>query len=222
MAIRAVTFDVGGTLIEPFPSVGAVYAQVAREHGHECCPDALTRQFGDFWSGRARFEYTRAEWFEAVQHSFRGHAEVSPDLFGRIYDRFTEASSWRLFDDALPALRGLAERGVRLAVISNWDDRLEPLLVNLGIRGYFEHLTVSGILGRHKPDGAVFAHALQGLRLEPGEVLHVGDSLCEDVEGARAAGLRAARIRRRGLEQTEDLTELTVLPAILEKIEKES
>lgn len=208
MRIRAVTFDVGGTLIEPFPSVGAVYAEVARDHGFECCPETLTRQFGAFWSGRPRFGYTRHEWFEVVRHSFAGLAEISEPVFANIYDRFTEARAWRLFDDVLPTLDALRSHGVRAAVISNWDDRLEPLLVNLGIRDRFEHLTVSGLLGFHKPEPRIFEHALSALDLRPEQVLHVGDSQKEDVDGAKAAGIHAVRIRRSGLERAADIPSL--------------
>src|SRR5688572_16606491 len=97
--IRAVTFDVGGTLIEPFPSVGEVYAEVARGFGMACCPDTISRQFGEAWSLRTRFEYSRQEWFEVVKHSFRGFGDVSEPLFNTVYERFCEPQAWRVFDD---------------------------------------------------------------------------------------------------------------------------
>ena len=214
-SIRAVTFDVGGTLIEPFPSVGAVYADVAREFGLDCCPETLTRQFMDYWIGRTRFDYTHQEWFEVVQHAFRGYGDVTRELFVTVYDRFCEAAAWRLFDDALPALDALRDRGLRLAVISNWDERLEPLLGKLGLHARFEHITVSGKLGRHKPDREIFDHASRGLRIRPENILHVGDSLREDVEGAKGAGFHAARIRRQGCEQPHDIARLEELASLL-------
>jgi putative hydrolase of the HAD superfamily len=220
VSIRAVTFDVGGTLIEPFPSVGAVYAEVARGFGIECCPDTLTRQFAEAWVARTSFEYSRLEWFDVVRHSFRGFAEVSEGLFTSVYDRFTEAAAWKLFDDALPALEMLRERGLRLAVISNWDDRLEPLLERLGVSDFFEQVTVSGKLGWHKPHLEVFAHTLRALRLPPESVLHVGDSEREDVAGARAAGLSAARVRRTGVEKTGDISDLTEIANVLDCLER--
>src|SRR5580700_10426449 len=47
LPIRAVTFDVGGTLIEPWPSVGRVYAEVAARHGLEVAAEDLDRQFAE-------------------------------------------------------------------------------------------------------------------------------------------------------------------------------
>src|SRR5687767_15045116 len=69
MRFKAITFDAGGTLIEPWPSVGAVYAEVAREFGIECSAERLTAQFVASWSGRTGFRYTREEWAEVVRDS---------------------------------------------------------------------------------------------------------------------------------------------------------
>ena len=74
--IRAVTFDAGGTLIEPWPSVGGVYAQVAAEFGLSCDAETLNRGFGQAWRGRSDFNYTRAEWFEV-------YAKVLPNSANR-------------------------------------------------------------------------------------------------------------------------------------------
>ena len=61
--IRAVTFDVGGTLIEVWPSVGHVYAEVAAWHGVEG-PSAgmINRRFAAAWKAARQFKYSRAHW----------------------------------------------------------------------------------------------------------------------------------------------------------------
>jgi putative hydrolase of the HAD superfamily len=85
---------------------------------------------------------------------------------------------------------------VRLAVISNWDERLEPLLKKLGLHSYFEAIVISCDVGFTKPSPVIYGHALRRLGLPPEAVLHVGDSAREDVEGARAAGMRAQLVNR--------------------------
>src|SRR5512133_1823564 len=61
--LQAITFDVGGTLLEPWPSVGHVYAEVAARHGLPgLAPEALNRQFHAAWRALPEFHYTRAEW----------------------------------------------------------------------------------------------------------------------------------------------------------------
>jgi putative hydrolase of the HAD superfamily len=218
IAVEAVTFDAGGTLIEPWPSVGAVYAEVARDFGVKCDESLLTAQFVNAWSLRTAFRYTREEWAEVVRASFDGMADVSEELFNAIYERFAEARSWLIYDDVIPTLQKLERTGVKLAVVSNWDERLGPLLRQLGLETYFDEVIVSSRVGAHKPDGRIFHRAAEGLRVKPTEILHVGDSWREDVEGAKAAGMSAVRIRRSGVEKAEDIGSLTDLVAMAESV----
>ena len=213
--ILAVTFDAGGTLIEPWPNVGAVYAAVARDFGLECEPYRLTAQFKDAWTSRTGFRYTRDEWAEVVRHSFAGMTEVSPELFDAIYRRFAQPESWLIYDDVIPTLQKLESLGIKLAVISNWDARLGPLPQKLGLATYFDEILISSELNVHKPDQRIFRHAAEKLAVSPGQMLHVGDSLQEDVHGARSIGATAFRIRRSGGNGTDELESLTAIPLLL-------
>lgn len=191
------TFDVGGTLIEPWPSVGHIYAEVAARFGVRAEPARLNRQFAAAWRAKRGFDYSRAAWLDLVGRSFAGIAEPLPEgYFAAVYERFAEPGAWRVFDDVVPALDALARRGVRLGVISNWDERLEPLLERLGLRRHFEVIVVSCHAGFTKPAADIFRRATEQLALAPEAILHVGDSRAEDLSGARAAGLRARLIRR--------------------------
>ena len=91
------------------------------------------------------------------------------------------------------ALRG---RGLGLAVVSNFDSRLPPLLDALGLAPFFDAVACSGAVGAAKPDGAIFAHALAALGVDAHEALHVGDSRVNDYDGARAAGIEALLVDR--------------------------
>src|SRR5437762_4021802 len=69
--IRAVTFDVGGTLIAPWPSVGAVYAGAAARHGAKnLSPEILTRQFDEIWRAKKNFDHSREAWKKLVTATF--------------------------------------------------------------------------------------------------------------------------------------------------------
>ncbi len=197
-SIRAVTFDVGGTLIEPWPSVGRVYAQIAERHGVHVSAEQLDGQFAAAWKAKKNFGYSMSDWSDLVNHSFAGLAGAPPNeaLFSDLYRHFATAAPWRVFDDVLPCLQRLKQRGLKLGIISNWDERLRPLLRALEFDQYFDAVIVSGELGCHKPDAAVFNTAAQQLAI-PGEaILHVGDSVAEDFEGARKAGFRAVLLQR--------------------------
>jgi putative hydrolase of the HAD superfamily len=220
--IQAVTFDVGGTLIEPWPSVGHVYAEVAAWHGlRNLSPDALNRQFATAWSALKEFNHSRAEWAGLVQATFRGVAEAprGPAFFADLYARFGEPGAWRVFDDVVPTLEALASLGIKLGVISNWDERLRPLLRRLKLHDYFETIVVSHEVGFPKPSPVIFQHAAEKLALPAEAILHVGDSLEMDAQGARAAGLAALELRRDAggisADQVKTLLDLqTLLPAL--------
>lgn len=199
--IQAITFDVGGTLIDPWPSVGHVYAEVAAQHGiRGADPAVLNRRFAEAWRAKSDFDYSRAAWAEIVSKTFAVPmtSRQELDFFADLYERFADPEVWRVHEDVVPTLEKLRARGLKLGIISNWDERLRALLGKLKLDRFFEVVVVSSEFGQHKPAVAIFQHTLQQLRL-PGEaVLHVGDSIVEDVEGSTGAGLRAVRLNRGG------------------------
>ena len=194
--IRAVTFDAGGTLIEPWPSVGHVYADIAARHGVHADPAKLNERFAQSWRAKQGFDYSRAHWLSLVEEAFGGIAPVSGGMFDSIYNHFKLATPWRVFEDVAPVLNELKARGLKLAIISNWDERLRPLLRELELDRHFDVMIISIEAGAHKPERKIFAEALRQLNLRPDEALHIGDGLREDVEGARGAGMRALLLDR--------------------------
>lgn len=183
----------------PWPSVGHVYARVAAAHiGFSADPHQITQQFVKAWRARGDFDYSREGWFDLVRHSFHGVTEVSETLFTALYDSFSTHDAWRVYDDVIPTFEALQSKGIRLAVISNWDNRLKPTLKSVGLHDYFEVITVSGEHGHNKPAREIFDHTATALELAPDQILHIGDSLREDYEGARAAGSHALHLDRDG------------------------
>jgi putative hydrolase of the HAD superfamily len=199
--VRAVTLDVGGTLLKPWPSVGHVYAAVAAEFGMKGMgPEQLNEQFKRAWSSCSKFDYTRGAWQEVVNQTFAGLVAAAPSsaCFDAIYECFARPESWRLFEDVLPTLAALRARGLRLGVISNWDERLRPLLDRLQLSSWFEVMVVSHDVKCTKPDPEIFARAAAQFGLPPAALLHVGDGEREDVAGARGAGFAAVHLQRGG------------------------
>jgi putative hydrolase of the HAD superfamily len=82
--------------------------------------------------------------------------------------------------------------------VSNFDDRLLPLLAALGISERVDAVVPSSLAGSAKPDARIFHAALARLDVLPAAALHVGDDPSRDVTGARRAGLRAALVDRHG------------------------
>jgi putative hydrolase of the HAD superfamily len=198
--IRAVTFDAGGTLIEPWPSVGHVYAEVAAKHGQPgISPEVLNRNFAEEWKKKRDFQHTEADWAGLVDSTFADLLESPPSrtFFPALYGRFAEPGAWRICDDVLPTLDELASRQLPLAVVSNWDERLRPLLERLRLNRYFDTIIVSCEVAFAKPSPVIFEVAAQRLGIPPENILHVGDSRAEDLDGARSAGFQALVIDRR-------------------------
>jgi len=197
---RAVTFDVGNTLIEAWPSVGHVYAEVAAAHGHPgFAPEELNRRFRAAFRAHGKAVNTKPEWARIVDATFAGWLPepASEKIFPELYDRFAQASAWRIFEDVEPVLRALRARGLKLGVISNWDDRLRPLLHALQLAERFDVIVVSCEAGASKPAPAIFETAVKQLGVPANAILHVGDNFEMDLAGANVAGLRGVQVDRR-------------------------
>jgi putative hydrolase of the HAD superfamily len=125
--------------------------------------------------------------------------------------------SLTLFPDVVPALDALRQAGIRLAIISNWQCGLANFCTELGISHYFEHIVSSAEVGWAKPSREIFDLACARLGAQPNRVLHVGDTPTDDLEGARAAGMRAALIDRAGAgnRQAGTIRSLNDIPNIV-------
>lgn len=211
--IKAVTFDVGGTLIRPWPSVGHVYAEIAARHGVTIfSPEQLTERFKTAWRTRQPFDYSRGGWAQLVDEVFGDCEPPSGKFFPELYDWFAEPQAWQVFEDVIPTLEALHSRNIPLGIISNWDERLPGLLRKLKLDRYFEAFAISYDVGFPKPSRVIFREAARMLDLKEELILHVGDSFEMDIEGAQAAGFQAVQIHRSNKTAQEDglhsLTEL--------------
>jgi putative hydrolase of the HAD superfamily len=115
------------------------------------------------------------------------------------------AIRFRAYRDAAPALAELRALGVRLVCVSNWDYSLPDVLARVGLADELDGVVTSAAVGARKPDPRLFEAALEVAGCAADEALHVGDTPTEDVEGARAAGIRALLIDRDGGGDIESL-----------------
>jgi len=140
---------------------------------------------------------------------------LSEDAFGRLAEHFRAPGAWRVYPDVLPTLEALAARGLPLAVVSNWDSHLPRLLEKTGLARFFRTVSVSAIEATGKPDPEIFRRTCARLSVRAAEVVHVGDSPREDVEGARGAGLTALLLDRGDLypDAPDRIRSLAEIPA---------
>lgn len=225
--IRAITFDAAGTLVVPQPSAGAVYAEIGRAHGLPVGDEEMERRFHAAFKARHHLLRSNEEaellfWRSLVGEVFSPWAKDAAidRLFPDLWEAFAEARRWRPCADMPPLFEMLRARGLKLAILSNWDSRLHRVVAGLGWRDYLDHVFVSADLGVEKPAPAIFIHAATALGCAPSEILHVGDSIEHDVAGALAAGWRAAWLDHGRPVKLDPsvlrLQSLTELPALLD------
>ena len=116
------------------------------------------------------------------------------------------------------ALSRLESAGLRLGLVSNFEEWLERLLEQLGVARFFDVRVISGVEGVEKPDPAIFRLALERAGVEPGASVYVGDSPEFDTAPAEALGMLGVLIDRRGRFPDHPgprITSLDELPGLL-------
>jgi putative hydrolase of the HAD superfamily len=86
-----------------------------------------------------------------------------------------------------------------MSIISNADGRVEQELCALEMRGYFERIYDSDVVGARKPEPRIYELALEDLSLRPEEALFVGDMFYIDIWGANRAGIPGLHLDPLGL-----------------------
>lgn len=197
--LRAITFDAAGTLLDPHPSVGAVYSEIGRAHGLPVEPLQLEQRFRAAFASRCTRERTnetaeRAFWCDLVDEVFApwaGAAQMER-LFPDLWEAFAQPGCWRPRTELPPLFGTLRARGLKVAILSNWDSRLHRVVAGHGWVDLLDGVFISAELGAEKPSPAAFATVAATLGVAPHQLLHVGDSWEHDVAGALAAGWHAA------------------------------
>lgn len=211
-SIRVVFFDAADTLFHVKGSVAEIYLRHAAEFGFPQTPESLSaikqafgRAFRDapppIFAATEPAQIKHSErlwWFDIVHNVFYrvGMFERFDDFFERVFQVFEEPGSWQLFPETVRTLAALKTQGVELGIISNFDSRLFSVMRGLGITDMFDTVTISSLAQAAKPSAKIFQLALDKHVVEPEEALHIGDSLRDDVEGARKAGLQAVLLDR--------------------------
>jgi putative hydrolase of the HAD superfamily len=206
---KAIFFDAVGTLFYLTRSVGHHYALVGEEIGLKLDAAKLDGAFASAWKQmppRPPIEGPRPnddkDWWRQLVDLVLDQAAPSLDELDRdnffeiAYEHFAEAGAWELYPEVAEILQKLKAR-FQLAVISNFDGRLRFILEHLGISKFFAHVFISSELGADKPEPEIYRRALNYARLNPAEVLHVGDDPERDWKGATAAGLSIFQLDRR-------------------------
>jgi putative hydrolase of the HAD superfamily len=215
----AVLLDALGTLIEletPWPrlveELGARGVVVSEEAARAAmlAEMAYYRAHHDEASSWAGLKDLRRRCAAVVQQ----HLDTALPL-GDVQDALLAAIRFHAYPEVPAALGRLRAAGARLAVVSNWDVSLHDVLERTQLRALVDAVVISAELGAAKPDPAIFRAALDRLGASAADAMHVGDSVEHDVEGARAAGLRAVLVARNGAVPPDGVPVVASLDGLL-------
>jgi putative hydrolase of the HAD superfamily len=216
---RAVTFDAAGTLMGVAEPVGESYARIAHSVGARLSAEDLDAAFREVFphmppmafapmDEASRLRCERGWWRTLVQRVLAHAGEVGAfdEYFDTLFAYYASGSAWRAYPDAHSALRAARARGLAVAVVSNFDSRLVPILQALGFADLVDAVVYSTACGSAKPDAGIFQHALERLGVAAQHALHVGDNLDADYRGAMGAGMTAVHLDRHASATPADIT----------------
>jgi HAD superfamily hydrolase (TIGR01549 family) len=220
--LRAVLFDVDFTLCRPGPELSPErYARIAARHGVELD----TARYDEAREAAVLNLKRHPELLhdDSIWHAFTeeifvgmgGPAGIASECATEIEQGWEVHENFDLYEDALPVLDELRAAGLRIGLVSNGIRDLTEFVAH-------HRLDVDAIVdsrshGRVKPHPTIFQAALDLLGVAPAEAVMVGDSLEEDIEGARALGMGAVLVDREDRHPDVDarLADLYGLPAAL-------
>jgi HAD superfamily hydrolase (TIGR01549 family) len=222
--LRAVLFDVDFTLFRPGPELGPEgYRRVGERHGLDLDPDlyasaraaaidALQRDHELVHDEEIWIAFTEQIVMRMGGDRAPGDARACAADMVREWERHENFS---LYEDALPVLDELRRHELRIGLVSNGQRDLDEFVVHHGLR--VDALVGSKAHGRVKPHPSIFTAALEALDVVAEDVAMVGDSYEDDIEGARALGIRAILLDRdrRRPEALDRIDTLLALPAAL-------
>ncbi len=210
---KVIFLDAVGTLFGVKGSVGEVYGEIAQRFGVEVSAKALNQAFYQTFQAAPPPIFPGAEPQEIPKREFEWWQNISrrtfqqvgvldhfsdfSAFFAELYTYFATAEPWFVYPDVRPALENWQQLGIELGVLSNFDSRLYLVLQALDLAQFFTSVTISTEVGAAKPNSQIFAAALNKYNCSAKDAWHLGDSLKEDYQGAKAAGLRAILVKRR-------------------------
>ncbi|KAH7422011.1 hypothetical protein KP509_13G086100 [Ceratopteris richardii] len=192
LAYRALFVDAFGTLIKTSQSTQQIYHEIGLKYGVTLSEDEIAAKYkaayGRPWCRyRMRYEDDGRLFWQRVVQEATGCKD--PGLLEDLYQYYTTDKAWYIGDpDAGKALKAIKGAGFKLAVVSNFDTRLRPVMKVLNCYEWFDSIIVSAEVGSEKPNPEIFLTACRELDVKPVEVLHVGDDKTNDLVGASAAG----------------------------------
>ena len=222
-SIQTISFDATGTLFDPVPSIGGIYAEVLHNHGVFLTEPELEMRFmAEFHKSRSvpmpiiDEAHDKQRWHTTVSGILQD--DFSDFIFEDLWQTMAEGFRWKPKSKVFRTLTALKEAGFRLVVSSNWDQRLHSILRQLKLEPLFDKVFISTELGVEKPDEMFYHQIVDQLGTLPVNLLHVGNSPANDYKPALRCGWNALLLHNRiphGMEPGTVLGSIDQLPEVL-------
>jgi putative hydrolase of the HAD superfamily len=220
--LEAVLFDVDFTLAKPGPLLGPEGYRIAGERfGLSLDParyaEARLAALEDL-EHHPELDHDEEIWVRFTEDIIRGmggNGVGVRDVAEAITDGWLHSENFELYEDAIPVLEKLRGSGLKIGLVSNTSRDLDAFIRHFALD--VDAWLASGRHGKVKPSPTIFRAVLDLLEAEPEASAMVGDSLADDIEGARALGMRAFLLDREGRypDRPDTLPDLVALPAAL-------
>jgi HAD superfamily hydrolase (TIGR01549 family) len=222
MTLKAVLFDVDFTLAKPGPDLGPEgYQLLGRRFGLELDPSRYAEARAaalETLERHPELDHDEEVWVlftEQIIRGMGGDSDRAYECAVEMTHAWEHAENFELYEDTLPVLGALREHGLKIGLVSNTGRDLNAFIEHHALD--VDAAVSSGAHGKTKPHPAIFLAALEQLGVAAEEAAMIGDSPEDDVDGAKALGMRAFLIDRdeRFPEVAERLPDLMALPAAL-------
>ena len=222
MKLRAVLFDVDFTLVKPGPDLGPEgYQLLGKRFGLELDPSRYAEARAaavETIERHPELDHDEEVWVlftEQIVRGMGGDSDRAYECALEMTRAWEHAENFELYEDTLPVLAALRQHGLKIGLVSNTGRDLNAFIAHHKLD--VDAAVSSGAHGKTKPHPAIFQSALEELGVSAEDAAMVGDSPEDDVDGAKALGMRAFLVDRddRFPEVTERLPDLLALPAAL-------
>jgi putative hydrolase of the HAD superfamily len=222
--VRAVLFDVDFTLSRPGPELGPEgYRRLGERHGLDLDPALYEEaRLGAIADVQRHPELVHDEdvWVRFTEEIIRrmgGDGAAANACAVEMVREWERHENFSLYEDALPVLDHLRARGIAIGLVSNGQRDLDEFVEHHGLREYVDVAVGSFDHGYQKPHPSIFEAALYALGVDASDTAMVGDSVEDDIDGARALGMTAVLLDRDGIhpDARDRIPDLLALPAAL-------
>lgn len=234
MGVKAVLFDMGGTLfidVNAWQIILDNILRVLRDYGYSVDRASLDSALRDWTSEVELTEMDRVEYSNVLRVTCalkKLNLPLNPRLVWSIFKAYNSGvvGGHVLDGDALDVLDRLKSEGYILGVISNASsyETTYELILRYGLDKYFDLVISSQAVVWKKPTREIFHLACRLLNVKPSETVYVGDDPKNDIEGAKMAGLKAVQkvVEGRVVSNLADavIYRLSELPRVIDKLKQ--